>query len=110
MKNKVLTQEEKTCEDHFKLYTRRLETGRYEVRLPLADNVDKLGESYDTAKTRFLALEKRLLKQPHVKKEFSDFLEEYIQLGHMTSLNESEQNKTFPCFYLPRNGVFKETS
>ena len=79
MNNKVLTQEEKACEEHFKLHTRRLETGRYEVRLPLADSVDKLGESYDTAKTKFLALEQRLLlKQPHVKKDYSDFLEEYM--------------------------------
>jgi len=58
MNNKVLTKEEKACEEHFKLH-KRLETGQYEVRLPLSDSVDKLGESYDTARAKFLALQQR---------------------------------------------------
>ena len=66
MNNTVLTKEEKACEEHFQLRTQRLETGRYEVRLPLKDSCDKLGESYDNARTRFLAFEQRLLKQPHL--------------------------------------------
>ena len=80
------------------------------MRLPLADSVDKLGVSYDAARTKFLALEQQLLKQSQVKKDHSDFLEEYIQLGHMTPLNELEEKKKFPCFYLPHHGVLKETS
>jgi hypothetical protein len=34
MNNKILTKGEKVCEKHFELNTIRLETGRYEVRLP----------------------------------------------------------------------------
>ena len=34
MNNPVLTKEEKACEEHFQSHTQRLETGRYEVRLP----------------------------------------------------------------------------
>jgi len=98
MNNKVLTTEEKACEEHFQLHTRRLETGRYEVRLPLSDSVNKLGESYDNAKTKFLALEQRLLKQPQLKQDYADFLEEYLQLGHMTPLSENEDKKVVPHF------------
>jgi hypothetical protein len=72
MNNKVMTKEQRTCEKHFKLHTRRLETGRYEVRLPLSDSADKLGESYN-ARTKFLALEQRLLKQPRLKQDYSLF-------------------------------------
>jgi phosphoenolpyruvate-protein kinase (PTS system EI component) len=74
MTNKVLTKEEKDCEKHFELNIRRLETGRYAVRLSLSDHADKLGDSYHTAKAKFLALEQRLLKQPQLKKDYSKFL------------------------------------
>jgi hypothetical protein len=108
--NRILTKEEKACEKHFELNTRRLETGRYEVRLPLSDAADKLGDSYDTAKAKFLALEQRLLKQPQLKKDYSDFLEECVQLGHMTPLCEAEVKKDSPNFCMPHHGVLKETS
>ena len=58
MTNKILTKEEKACEKHFELNTRRLETGRYEVWLPLSDIADKLGDrpSYNIAKANFFTL------------------------------------------------------
>jgi len=110
MTNKILTKEERACEKHFELNTRRLETGHYEVKLPLSDSPDKLGDSYHTATAKFLALEQRLLKQPQLKKDYSEVLEEYIQLGHMTPLDEVEGKKEGPNFYMPRHGVLKETS
>jgi hypothetical protein len=108
--SKILTKEEKACEKHFELNTRRLETGRYAVRLPLSDSADRLGDCYHTAKAKFLALEQRLLKQPQLKKDYSEFLEEYVQLGHMTPLDEAEVKKESPNFYMPHHGVLKETS
>jgi len=110
MTNKILTKEEKAFEEHFELNTRRLETGRYEVRLPLSDSADKLGDSYHTAEAKFLALEQRLLKQPQLKKDYSEFPEEYVQLGHVTPLVEAEVKKESPNFYMPQRGVLKETS
>jgi len=108
--NKILTKEEKECERYFELNTRRLETGRYEVRLPLSDSVAKLGDSYNIAKVKFLTLEQRLLKQPQLKKDYSDFLEEYVQLGHMSPLCEADVRKESPNFYMPHHAVLKETS
>lgn len=110
MNDKVMTKEERACEDHFQLHTRRLETGRYEVRLPLSDSADKLGESYNNARNKFLALEQRLLKQPRLKQDYSAFLEEYLQLGHMTPVTEDQDKKDTPHFYMPHHGVIKETS
>jgi hypothetical protein len=110
MTNRTLTEEEKACEKHLELNTRRLETGRFEVRLPLSDSADRLDDSYDTAKAKFFALEQRLLKQPQLKKDCSDFLEVYVQLGLMTLLCEAEVNKESPTYYMPHHGVVKETS
>jgi hypothetical protein len=110
MNNKILTKEERDCEKHFELNTKILETGQYEVRLPLSDSAEKLGDSYDTAKAKLLTLERRLLKQPQLRKDYSDFLEEYVQLEHMTPLCEAELKKESPNFYMPHHCVLKETS
>jgi hypothetical protein len=110
MNNKILTKEEKACKKHFEVNTRRLETGCYEVKLPLSDSTDRLDDSYDIAKVKILTLQQRLLKQPQVKKDYSDFLEEYVQLGHMTTLDAAEEKRNSPNFYMPHHGVLKETS
>ena len=71
MNNQILIKEVRACEKHFELNTRRLETGRYEVKLPLSDSPDILGDSFHTARAKFLALQQRLLKQPQQKKDYS---------------------------------------
>jgi len=38
------------------------------MRLLFSDSADKLGDSYNTAKAKFLTLEQRLLKEPQLKK------------------------------------------
>jgi len=110
MNNKVVTPEERACEEHFQQHTQRLDTDLYEVRLPLSDSVDKLGESYDTAMAKFLALERRLEKNPQLKQDYSAFLGEYLQLGHMSPVSEDEEREEIPHFYMPHHGVVKEAS
>ena len=51
-----------------------------------------------------------LLKQPQLKKDYSDFLEQYVQLGHMSPLCEADVRKESPNFYMPHHAVLKETS
>jgi hypothetical protein len=110
MNTKILTEEERPCEKHFESNTRRLETGLYEVRLPLSDSADKLGDSYDTARVKFLKLEQMLLKHPQLRKDYSGFLEEYPQLGHMTPLGAAEVRRNSPSLYLPHHGELKQTT
>jgi len=57
MNNQILTEEERACEKHFELNKIKLETDRYEVKLPLSDSPDILGDSYHTARAKFLALQ-----------------------------------------------------
>ena len=78
--------------------------------MPLSDSPDILGDSYHTARAKFLALEQRLLKQPQLKKDYSQFLDEYPQLGHMTPVDEVEGKKEGPKFYTLHHGIVKETS
>lgn len=73
----ILSDIDKECENHFIRHTYRLPTGRFCVRLPLANTPDVLGDSYTLAKRRFLNLEKRLIKKPVLKSQYTDFIHEY---------------------------------
>nr|CAI5828861.1 unnamed protein product [Callosobruchus analis] len=59
-----MSDEETACENNFKRNTRRAESGAFIVKLPLKQDIEKLGETYDQAKRRFLNLEKRLNAKP----------------------------------------------
>jgi len=50
--------EEKLCVEHFTKNTRRDESGKFIVKLPLKDNAVQLGKSYDIAMRRFMSLER----------------------------------------------------
>lgn len=100
------TDEERACEQHFVNTTTRGDDGRFSVSIPFKSSPDKLGETFDRAKRRFLALERRLERNPKYKKMYSDFIHEYISLGHMSRV---EQYGT-PHFFMPHHGVFKEQS
>jgi hypothetical protein len=89
MNTKILTEREMACEKHFEANSRRQDTGRYEVRLPLSDSTDKLGDSYDTAKVKFLKLEQRLFKKPQLKKDFLILIPciiDYIEINQPNAL------------------------
>lgn len=70
------SQEEIDCEKMFNLTTKRNEEGRFVVKLPFNDNIQYLGESYQTAYQRFLSLEKRFDYNPSLFGQYSDFIHE----------------------------------
>ena len=80
------------------------------MKLPLSDSHDTLGDSYHTARAKLLALEQRLLKQLQLKKDYSQFLDEYLQVGHMTPVDEVEGKEEGPKLYMPHHGIVKKTS
>jgi len=82
--NKTWTAEEILCEEHFKKHTTRDDTGRYIVRLPRREGQGRLGESYEQAKRRFHQLEWRFQEHPHLHQAYSEFTQEYEELGHMS--------------------------
>lgn len=99
---------DQSCEDQYALSTRRDESGRYFVRLPFKSDPSKLGKSLDIATRRFLNLERKLDRQPDVKQQYSDFIREYEQLGHLEVL--SDFNLDEPHCFLPHHCVLKPTS
>ncbi|XP_015596422.1 uncharacterized protein LOC107268298 [Cephus cinctus] len=73
--------------------------------------LQNLPESRNTALQRFTMLERKLERRPQLKKEYSDFIHEYLKLGHMRELgNDSPSWDIRPHFYLPHHCVIKETT
>lgn len=105
-KPNISSVESTICEKLFTETTKRVENGRFSVRIPLKKPVEILGDSYCIAEKRFLALERRLQKSPSYKDMYCEFMREYIRLGHMTQIN----NYNMPCYFIPHHGVLREHS
>lgn len=107
-KTKFLSQEENFCEEHFKQNTFLGENGHFTVSLPLKHSPSVLGESKQTAIKRLLNTEKKLSNNSDLQKQYHDFLQEYIDLGHMSLVDTDLDNE--PTFYLPHHCVLKDSS
>lgn len=103
----LLSESEKLCEQHFASHVSRLNSGRFCVKLPLVDSPDSLGDSYHMAKKRLLNLEKRFKRDSNLKQEYSKFIKEYSDLGH---LSESTIPQPDPSYFLCHHAVFKQDS
>lgn len=105
---KTHTKEEQLCENHFQETYHRNEEGRFIVELPVKPpGIPGLGNSYNTAVKRFTSLERKLNRNPELKKQYQDFINEYQQLGHMKL---AENPMPDNGFYLPHHCVLKEAS
>ncbi|XP_057333711.1 uncharacterized protein LOC130672924 [Microplitis mediator] len=106
--NRVFSPEESACEEHYKLHTTRDNSGRYVVRLPFNHKIHRLGESYSSALRRLYSLEARFQKNQDLKRDYSGFLAEYLDLKHMSLSKDQESISS--GFYLPHHAVFKHDS
>lgn len=109
-KQKPLSKEEVACEAHFVENVERSNDGRFVVALPLKESLEKLGESYDQAERRFLALERnRFENDSKFKDLYTAFMAEYISLGHMKKVETNLLNSNI-CYYMPHHGVMRDDS
>ncbi|XP_039310735.1 uncharacterized protein LOC120358921 [Solenopsis invicta] len=104
------SEEESLCEQHFLQNVSRNRQGRFIVKLPFKERAfDRLGDSRDIALKRFRNLEKRFLRDPKLKSQYSQFINEYLALGHMKLIDEQCYDGA-ESFYLPHHCVFKHTA
>ncbi|XP_038106952.1 uncharacterized protein LOC119766466 [Culex quinquefasciatus] len=104
------TADDEMCLEHFQRTHERTEEGRYVVRHPFNERKRELGDSREMALRRFLALERKLDKQPELKEQYSQFIREYEQLGHMREIEEAPNEDPGSAFYLPHHCVLRPTS
>ncbi|XP_055589904.1 uncharacterized protein LOC129742084 [Uranotaenia lowii] len=85
--------EEAKCEELFTQKVHRGSDGRYSVSLPKNEDVlAHLGESKEIAMRRFLATERRLSRDEGLRLQYVAFMDEYLNLGHMKQIDESDLN------------------
>ncbi|XP_026746136.1 uncharacterized protein LOC113507483 [Trichoplusia ni] len=103
------TAEEKECEVFYKKTTRRDSSGRYIVRLPFKAATPNCvhGQTKDIALRRFFSLEKRLSQNLELKRQYSDVINEYLDLGHMEIIPPEQVNRK-DVVYLPHHAVVRE--
>jgi hypothetical protein len=103
-----MTPEQLECETHFTSHTTQQPNGRFMVRLPLKAQPTELGTSRRMAENRLLAIERRLVKDPELKKHYN-FMKDYEAAGHTNPAQPQAGNNTV-CYYLPHHPVFKSSS
>ncbi|XP_037958159.1 uncharacterized protein LOC119687764 [Teleopsis dalmanni] len=103
-----LSAEEKNCEQHYIKTVTISENGRVQVRLPFKVNLDVLGKSFHLAKQRFLSLEHRLQRDKALYKMYSEFMNEYVSLGHMSNIKAVDFSK--PHYFMPHHCVLRPQS
>ncbi|XP_024875128.1 uncharacterized protein LOC112456671 [Temnothorax curvispinosus] len=97
--------------EHFEKTTTRNVDGRFIVRLPIKETkLQQLGESRSTALKRFIAMERKLQKQPQLKAQYAQFMSEYLALGHMVRIDEQQIPQQAPRYYIPHHYVLKDSS
>lgn len=105
-----LSTEEQEVELHYANTFRRDENGRFIVQLPFRDTVMELEDNRTLALRRFHQLERRLLRNPELKRQYSDFLDEYEALEHCKEVCETDDDPSLKKFYLPHHAVLKPSS
>lgn len=106
--NKVLSNEEKECKDHFVSTVCHDQNGRFVVSIPFKRNPRELGESRTIASKRLISLERRLQRNPILKEQYTTFLAEYEKLGYTQIKAEETAHKI--SYYLSHHCVVKADS
>ncbi|MDD9338412.1 MAG: hypothetical protein PV362_01870, partial [Providencia heimbachae] len=110
------------CEKLFCETTSRQPSGRFTVALPFIQPTPTLGCSHTLALKRFLNLENKLYRFPHLHHEYKKVLQDYLDQKHMSfvgllpthnlnsSLNLSGPTTISDGYYIPHFGVTKDST
>lgn len=106
----LFKKEERECEELYIQTTTHHEDGKFIVRLPTKEGIENIGNSRQIAENRFLKLERKLRTNENLRIEYTRFMKEYEDLGHMTKILTSEIETSTLTYYMPHHGVIKEDS
>ncbi|XP_044574182.1 uncharacterized protein LOC123258378, partial [Drosophila ananassae] len=96
--------DEDKVEKHFLETHKRDDAGRYIVELPFKIANPKFADTFQGARSRFMAVERRLQRNQDLREKYIKFMQEYISLGHMHEIRTpSFDSGNF--FYLPHHPI-----
>lgn len=106
---KPMSEEERRCEELYARTVVRDVDGRYTVRLPTTADMPDFSNSHRAALGSWSAMERRFKVDPGLKRKYSEFMQEYLILGHMRQASAPVGPNPGKCF-LPHHGVIKVTN
>ncbi|GFV77149.1 integrase catalytic domain-containing protein [Trichonephila clavipes] len=98
--------EDELCESIFVNSHIRNADGRYILKLPFRDD-SSIGDSKEGALKRFYSLERKLHSNNQLKEQYTEFMEEYQNLGHVTPVASYVKSLHY---FLPHHGVINDNS
>lgn len=105
---KTVCKEDEQCEKHYQTTHSRKSDGRYVIDLPFkTNNKPHFANSRNQAYHRLCQVEKRLRNNSALKSQYNEFIQEYITLGHMHQVQNSQ---TSQAFYLPHHAIIRPSS
>lgn len=104
----VPSPEDSLAEKNFVETLARSESGRFIVSLPFVDSVPVFGDTRQKTLKRFLSLEKRLISHPLLYQQYREFMQDYLDQGHMQLITENFENPS--VYYIPHHCVLKPES
>lgn len=99
------TLEQEDCERVFLQSHQRLPSGRYQVDIPLIENLSQLGSSRAVALHRYHQLERRLNRDPELKQNYTAAMNELLEAGHMKLVDHPPTGRSY---YIPHHAVLKK--
>lgn len=102
---KFLSPDDQDCEQIFISTTTRNDNGSYAVDLPFKQSPDNLGNSFKTAKRRFLMLENRFSKNPQLREKYDEIIRDYIDKEIISLVPHPE--RLTPGYYIPHHPVIR---
>ncbi|XP_074033086.1 uncharacterized protein [Leptinotarsa decemlineata] len=107
---KVISSEDRFCENYFIKTTTRYPDGKYVVSLPFKSTNLDFGNTRGIALRRFLSLEKRLSQDKKLCLSYSNVLSDYLQKGHLIKVPPPPVTELTDYFYIPHHAVIKHES
>ncbi|BET00524.1 Retrotransposon protein [Nesidiocoris tenuis] len=98
-----MSPEDEYCEQHFTSSHYRTDDGRYVVSLPFRTVPPTIVPNTARAINCFYSLEKKLMKDEELGREYRAQIDEYLQLGQMSPAKDP------PKYVIPHHAVFKTT-
>ena len=102
------TSSELRCIDLFENSTVKTSESFYEVRVPFKQPLQQLGDSLTRADRCLQSLMRRLARDPDIGQQYDDFMNQYLNLGHMTEVPPADVRRI--KYYIPHHCVLRPDS
>lgn len=100
-----LTPAETKCENMYASSVARTSMGRYIVKMPFTSC--NLGVSKNSAIRQFARLEQRLRRSPELRKAYHEFMQDYLDSGHMELVSSPSDGQSYEPYYIPHHPVHR---